>query len=179
MNKNEVRAKVTEMLSAGEKKQDVFAGLSGKGIKDRVLAYLIASHVDLRRCAENRTYRRIAIAIAYFHVVAAILGADVLIDGWSVTIGLTIGAIMLLVAALFVWGFWKNKASIYNVYLILSLTQLPLRFLEFLEYPAGASAGLAIDIGLITYVWFVRQRLFPDLAFIGTRKVDGRYVFSD
>jgi len=178
MNKNEVRAKVTEMLSAGEKKQDVFAGLSGKGVKDRVLAYLIASHVDLRRCVENRTYRRIAIAIAYYHVVVAIFSAYIVIDR-LVTLGLVLGAILLLFAALFVWGFWKNKASVYNVYLILSLTQLPLRFLEFLEYPAGASAGLAIDIGLITYVWFVRQRLFPDLAFIGTRKVDGRYVFSD
>ncbi|WP_158906119.1 hypothetical protein [Burkholderia sp. L27(2015)] len=178
MNKNEVREKVTKMLSAGEKKQDVFAGLSGKGVKDRVLAYLIASHVDLRRCAQNRIYRRIAIALAYFHVVGAVDGGHIVAER-SLPIGLVFGAISLLFAALFVWGFSKNKAGVYNVYLILALIQFPLRFLGLSENPLTISAIIAIGMAMITYVWFVRQRLFPDLGFIGARKVDGRYVFSD
>jgi hypothetical protein len=179
MNKKEVRAKVTEMLSAGEKKQVVFAALSGKGVKDRVLAYFIASHIDPRRCAENRTHRRIVIAIAYFQVVAAILTGLYIAVDQSVTVGLLVGALALLFAVLFVWGFSKNKAGAYNAFLFLSLSQFPRQFRGFSEDPVMTSAGLAIGIGLIAYVCFVRQRLFPDLAFMGAMKVRGRYVFSD
>jgi hypothetical protein len=144
-----------------------------------VLAYLIASHVDLRRCAENRIHRRIVIAIGYIQVVGVILtGLYIAVDR-SVTAGLVIGAIALLFAALFVWGFSKNKASVYSAFLFLSLTQLPQQLKGFSEEPVATSVALAIGLGMVTYVWFVRQRLFPDLVFMGARKIDGRYVFSD
>ncbi len=179
MNKKEVRAKVTEMLSAGEKKQNVFAELSGKGVKDWVLANFIASHVDLRRCTENRTHRRIVIAIAYVQVVAAILIGLYMAADSSVTLGLVFGAMALLLTALFVWGFSKNKAGAYNAFLFLSLTQFPQQFKGFSENPVVTSVRLAIALGIITYVGFVRYRLFPDFVFLGARKVNGRYVFSD
>ena len=179
MNKKEAWAKVTGMLSAGEKKQDVFAALSGKGVKDQVLAYFIASHVDPRRCAENKTHRRIVIAIAYFQVVAAIVtGIDIAIER-SVTVGLLVGAISLLFAVLFVWGFSKNKAGAYNAFLFLSLSQFWRQFRGFSEDPVMTTLGLAIGLGLIVYIGFVRYRLFPDFVFLGARKVNGRYVFSD
>ncbi|MNO02469.1 hypothetical protein D3C76_1872660 [compost metagenome] len=38
--------------------------------------------------------------------------------------------------------------------------------------------GLAISIGLLVFVCYVRQKLFPDLAFLAPKKVKGRYVFS-
>jgi len=179
MNKREVRAKVTEMLSAGEKKQNVFAELSGRGVKDWVLANFIASHVDPRRCIENRIHRRIVIAIAYLQVVAAILvGLHIAVDS-SVTLALVFGAMALSLAALFVWGFSKNKAGAYNAFLFLTLTQFPQQLKGFSENPVATSVGLAIAVGIITYVGFVRYRLFPDFVFLGARKVDGQYVFSD
>ncbi|MNT77886.1 hypothetical protein D3C72_2170550 [compost metagenome] len=38
--------------------------------------------------------------------------------------------------------------------------------------------GLAISIGMLVFVCYVRQKLFPDLAFLAARKIKGRYVFS-
>jgi hypothetical protein len=179
MNTKEARAKVTERLSAGEKKQQVFAELSGNGVKDRVLAYLIASHVDLRRCAENKTHRRIVIASAYLQVVLVVLAALYSATSMSVAVGLVIGATGLLFGTLFVWGFSTNKTSAYSVFIILSLSQLPRQLGGFMESPVASAVGLAIGLGLIAYVWFVRQRLFPDFAFLDARKVAGQYVFSD
>ena len=179
MNRKEAQAKVTELLSAGEKKQQVFAELSGNGVKDRVLAYLIASHVDPRRCAENKIHRRIVIAIAYIQLVLAVLAALYIAINMSVAVGLVVGAIGLLFGALFVWGFSKNRASVYSAFILLSLSQLPRQLEGFMDNPVATAVGLAIGIGIIAYVWFVRQRLFPDLAFLGAKKVAGRYVFTD
>jgi len=179
MNKKEAQAKISELLSAGEKKQQVFAELSGNGVKDRVLAYFIASHVDLRRCADNKIHRGIVIAIACIQVLLAGLAGLYVATSLSVIVGLVVAIIGMLFGTLFVWGFSKNKASMYSVFILLSLSQLPRQLEGFMDNPIPAAVGLAIGIGLVAYVWFVRQRLFPDFAFIGARKVAGQYVFTD
>ena len=46
MNKKEVIRRVNELLATGVAKDEVFAQLSGQGIKDNQLAYYIASHVS-------------------------------------------------------------------------------------------------------------------------------------
>jgi hypothetical protein len=179
MNKKEALAQVTEMLSAGEKKQAVFSELSGKGVKDRVLAYFIASYADPQRCARNKIHRRIAIAITYIQLALAILAALYIATNMSVAVGLIVGAIGVLFGALFVWGFTKNKASMYTAFIFLSLSQLPRQLQGFMDTPVASLVGLAIGVGIVAYVWFVRQRLFPDILVVGPRKVAGQYVFSD
>lgn len=45
--------------------------------------------------------------------------------------------------------------------------------------PCSSLAGLAISIPLVAYVYFVRNRLFPDYVWFRPRKVDNRYAFVD
>lgn len=118
MNNKELQVEVTEMLSAGKKKQDVFAVLSGRGVKDRVVAYFIAAHLDPRRCTENKVHRGIIIAIICIQGLLGILAGISIAASDSPTLGLVVGAIVLLITGLFVWGFAKNKASIYNAFIL-------------------------------------------------------------
>ena len=46
MNKKEAKAKVKDLLSSGVPRSEVFTQLSGQGIKDSLLASLIASSAD-------------------------------------------------------------------------------------------------------------------------------------
>ncbi|MCX4163445.1 MULTISPECIES: hypothetical protein [Paraburkholderia] len=179
MNNKELQVEVTEMLSAGKKKQDVFAVLSGRGVKDRVVAYFIAAHLDPRRYAENKVHRGIIIAIICIQGLLGILAGISIAASDSPTLGLVVGAIVLLITGLFVWGFAKNKASVYNAFILLSIVAMPGQISSFVEDPVSTSLGMAIGVAVIVYVWYVRQRLFPDFAFLGVRKVNGQYVFSD
>ncbi|CAG9246556.1 conserved membrane hypothetical protein [Paraburkholderia unamae] len=179
MDKKEAIARMEEMLSAGAKKQDVFAALSGNGVKDRILAYRIAAYADPQRCGANRMHIRAVIVIACIELALGMLvafGAGVQISAGT---GLFIAAIAALFGILFVWGFARNRANIYNGFILLSLTQLPRAFQGFSTEPGTTAIAAAINVAVIAYVWFVRNRLFPDFAFISPRKMNGRYVFSD
>jgi hypothetical protein len=179
MNKKETVARIEEMLSVGARKQDVFAALSGKGVKDRVLAYRIAAHADPQRCATNRLHIRALVVIACIELMFGILVAFSVGVQISPVAGLFIGAVAAFFGVLFVWGFAKNKANIYNGFILLSLTQLPHAFQGFSTEPGTTAIAVVISLALIAYVWFVRNRLFPDFAFVSPRKMNGRYVFSD
>ncbi|MNQ62507.1 hypothetical protein D3C85_768550 [compost metagenome] len=92
--------------------------------------------------------------------------------------GWIIGGLSALIPLLFAWGFYNHLAGAYNAYIILSLVSAP-RQLEGLASGSVATfVGLAISIGLLVFVCYVRQKLFPDLAFLAPKKVKGRYVFS-
>ncbi|CAG9249607.1 hypothetical protein [Paraburkholderia unamae] len=179
MDKKEAIARVEEMLSAGAKKQDVFAALSGNGVKDRVLAYRIAAYADPQRCAANWLHIRAVIVIACIELALGLLvafGAGVQISPGA---GLFTGAVVALLGLLFVWGFARNRANIYNGFILLSLTQLPRAFQGFSAEPGTTAIAVAISLAAVAYVWFVRNQLFPDFVFVSPRKMNGRYVFSD
>lgn len=179
MTKKEARIKVTEMLSAGEMKQDVFDELSGRGVKDRILAYLIAAYPDPRRVMENNVHRRVVIGIAYFNLLLAVIATLFVVVKVSLGSGVLVGVFALSISGLFVWGFTKNKARVYTAFLVMSFTQFPRQFSGFAAHPGASALGLVIGVAIVAYVWFVQQRLFPDLAFVSARKVGGQYLFTD
>ncbi len=37
---------------------------------------------------------------------------------------------------------------------------------------------MAINIVLLAFVWYVRVKIFPDFAFVGPRRVNGKYLFT-
>lgn len=37
---------------------------------------------------------------------------------------------------------------------------------------------MAINIVLLAFVWYVRGKIFPDFAFVGPRRVNGKYLFT-
>ncbi|TCW79612.1 permease [Burkholderia sp. SRS-46] len=180
MNKTEAKTKIAAMLSAGSKKGDVLAALSGQGIKDRVLANLIASRPDPERCRQNRLHVRLLIALGILQLLFCLWVAYTLF----VEVG-SIGAIALFLALtvplslLFIWGFATYRVGAYHAYIALSIAQMPKLIGHLATDPGDALIGLAISIALVVYVYFVRNRLFPDYVWFRPRKAQGRYVFAE
>ena len=179
MNKKEIRAKVTEMLSSGVKKQDVFNALSDKGIKDRRLAFLIASHVNAQRCTQNKWHIRAAIGIVCLQLIWGLLVSIMLALRLALVDGLIVGALLTLISLFFIWGFAKNKAGIYSVFIILGILGVPRQMQGFEQQPLETAIGLVLSLVIVGYIVFVRYRLFPDLYWYGPRKAGGAYVFTD
>ncbi|WP_124800757.1 hypothetical protein [Paraburkholderia phosphatilytica] len=178
-SKREIQTRITEMLAAGEKKQAVFAALSGNGVSDKVVARLIASHVDPQRCAKNKVHRWIVVALAYFQLLIVALVALLAIIKLPLIAGLLIAGFALAVAGVFVWGLTTNKAQVYNAFIMLSVIHLPRQLQGLDKDPLFAALGMAFAVAVVAYVWFVRRRLFPDFTFISVGKVNGQYVFVD
>ncbi|QJW80554.1 hypothetical protein [Burkholderia glumae] len=179
MDRKQAKAKVHEMLAAGTSKSEVFRALSGQGDQDRTLAFLIASHLDARRYADNRVHVRIVIAIACLQLILGLLIGAYLGLTQSAVAGLIVGGVVAVVAGLFLWGFATHNAGVYNAFLILTIVQWTRQLRDFAGDPGGTAVALGISIAIFAYVWFVRGRLFPDFAFISPRKAGGQYVFTE
>ncbi|WP_310447964.1 hypothetical protein [Thiobacillus sp.] len=178
MNKKEIQAQVTDLLSSGVPKSEVFAKLSGQGVKDSQLAHFIASYADPFRCDTHDGKINILITIMFIQALfAALLGF-----GIGAKIGPNAKWITpLLIAAiplLFAWGFYKYRAWAFNAYILLSIVQLPRSLEGFTSSPIATSIGFAISVGMFAYVWYVREKIFPDFAFITPKKTKGKYIFG-
>jgi hypothetical protein len=178
MDKKEARAKVEELLSTGTAKRDVFAQLSGQGVNDNQLAYLIASYPDPARCAEHAKKVKWLVAIMIVQALI-LLPAGFLIGATigPVAAGL-IGTLCMLIPLLFAYGFYTNRVGAYNAYILLSIVQLPNAFKGFMSAPVASAIGLLIAIGIVVLVWHVRDKIFPDFTFVTPRKVNKEYVFE-
>lgn len=177
MNKAEIKIKVKELLSSGTAKAEVFTQLSGQGVKDSQLAYFIASHPDPVRCDEYCGKVNVLITLMFIQAVIAFL----LGFGIGAKIGPNakwiMGVLIALIPLLFAWGFYANRVGAYNVYILLSIVQLPRSFEGFSSNPVASSIGIAIGIGLLAYVWYVREKIFPGFILTTPKKVKGTYVF--
>jgi hypothetical protein len=179
MNRKEIRAQVVQLLSNGVAKSDVFARLTGQGVKDRLLAYFIAAHADPERCRANRGHLLAIRIIAWLQVIIGALAGYFIGSQISPQAAWIVAGVAVVFALLFVWGFSKNNVGTYNIFLILTITQLPRQFSGFAENPASTLIGCLIGIAVFGYVWYVRTRIFPDFNFIAPRKANGKYVFSE
>jgi hypothetical protein len=178
MNKKEIQAKVRELLAAGTTKTEVFAQLTGQGVKDSQLAYFIASYADPNRCDDHERKVNILITIMFVQaLIAFFLGF-----GIGAKIGphamLVVGALIALIPLLFAWGFFAHRVGAYNAYIFLTIIQLPRSFEGFASSPVATSIAIAFNVAILAYVWYVREKLFPDFSFITPKKVKGEYVFS-
>lgn len=90
-----------------------------------------------------------------------------------------LGGLLALIPLAFAWGFYHHQAGAYNAYIVLSIVQLPRSLDGLTSSSVAASIGFAIGVAMLAFVWYVRQKLFPDFAFITPRKTGGRYVFAD
>lgn len=177
MNKAEIKSKVSELLSSGTAKAEVFTQLSGQGVKDSQLAYFIASYPDPVRCEQHGGKVNALITLMFIQaVIAFFLGY-----GIGVKIGPNakwiIGGLIALIPLLFAWGFYTNRVGAYNAYILLSMVQLPKSFEGFASSPVVSSIGVAISVGLMAYVLYVREKILPGFAFTSPKKVKGKYVF--
>ncbi|KWF30230.1 hypothetical protein [Burkholderia pseudomultivorans] len=188
MNKQEAKTRIAVLLSAGTRKADVLAELSGQGVKDRVIAGLIASRPDPERCRRNKVHTWILVAIGIAQLIISLLLGIVLFEAYgqlgsagSLAKGLALLFLALTVplSLLFIWGFATHRVGVYHAFIVLSLLQLPKTLSDLPHEPATALPSLAITLALVAYVWFVRNRMFPDYGWLTPRKVDGHYAFVE
>lgn len=178
MDKKQIKAAVANQLSLGDSKSKIFSQYSGKALKDAPLAVLIASHPDPRLCTKHEKLVDLMVVIAWIQLGLGVLAS--LAMGFTVGWGVA-GIIAAVVGAfcyLFVWGFNNNKVGIYTASICLSISTLPRGFNGFMEAPLLNGTLVAISVALIAFTWYVRQKLFPDFAFLSPRKLNGKYVFS-
>jgi len=179
MNQKEARAEIARLASSGIARSEIYARLSGRGIKDRKLAWLLASYADPRLLEANQKY------IGWVVLIACAQTAMGFIDGFgigekiSVGAGWLVGVATIAFGLLFAWGFYRNKVGAYNAYLLAAIIQLPFQLDDLAGSPLGGTVEVAIGLALLGYVWWVRNRIFPDFAFMSPRKANRAYVFSD
>ncbi|RON50225.1 hypothetical protein [Pseudomonas frederiksbergensis] len=179
MDKKEIKRQVAAMLDAGRSRTETFKAFSGGAVKDRALAYLIGSRPDPALNAKHSGKVKTLLGLM---IVQALLGA---ISGF--VLGSMIGPKATVFFTLFVgliplwfaYGFYKYRAQFFTVYVILSLSQFSRIFKDFAEDPVTTLIGAAIGLGMVCFVAWVKTLLFPDLAFIGPKKIKGQYVFSN
>lgn len=178
MNKKAIRAEVESRLSLGDSKTSTFRELSGKGVSDRVLAHLIASHASPARCMQHAKLIDAMIVLSWLQLALVVVLSVIM--GWRHGFMATLIAAVLLGGLVypFVWGFTRNRAWAYNVTILLSILNLPQCLKGIDSNPVGSAASLAITVGTIGFTWYVRSKVFPDFAFFSARKAKGAYVFS-
>lgn len=178
MDKKESKRQLVAMLESGRSKTEIFKTLSGGEVKDRVLAYWIGAYADPALCQRHsgkiKTLLLLTIAQALLGAVSGyFLGSMI---GPSAAMAFTLFA--AVVPLLFAWGFYKNVAQVYTIYVILSLSQFPKMFQGFEEDPLLTLVGAGITLGMVFFAAYLKTLLFPDLGFLGSKKVKGHYVFS-
>ncbi|AOI94787.1 hypothetical protein [Burkholderia sp. LA-2-3-30-S1-D2] len=180
MNKKEAKTRIAALLSAGARKADVLAELAGQGLKDRVLARLIASRPDPELCRKNKVHTRVLIALGIAQLLISVaLAYLILVDGLNMGAAVLFLALTVPLSLLFIWGFATHRVSAYHAFIILSLLQVPKTIADLGRDPSTALPTLGVTVILVGYVWFVRNRLFPDFGWFAPRKVEGRYAFVE
>ncbi|MBR8333361.1 permease [Burkholderia ambifaria] len=188
MNKKEARTRIAALLSAGARKADVLAELAGQGLKDQVLARLIASRPDPELCKKNKVHTwiliglgiaqlLISLALGYLIAAAASESGDTGMLGNGLAVLFLVLTVPL--SLLFIWGFATHRVGAYHAFIALSLLQLPKTIADLAHDPSSALPSLGVTVILMGYVWFVRNRMFPDFGWFTPRKIDGRYAFVD
>ncbi|VWB44956.1 permease [Burkholderia lata] len=180
MNRKEAKTRIAVLLSAGTRKADALAELSGQGLKDRVLAHLIASRPDPERCRKNKLHIRILVALGIAQLaISLVLAYYFFATGAGNGLVLVFLALTVPLSLLFIWGFATHRVGAYHAFIVLSLLQVPKTIAELGRDPSTALPSLAITVLLVGYVWFVRNRVFPDYGWFTPRKVEGRYAFVE
>jgi len=179
MNKKEAHGLVKKLLEDGNTKMETFRQLVGQGVSDSYIARIIASYADPELRQQHSFLINILLVITFLEIIlAGLVGLGIGLKV-SLTVGLIASAFMSAIMFLFFWGFKKNKVWAYNLTILLSITQFPSQLKGFSADPTGTSVAMAIGIALLTFTWYVRQKLFPDFAFLSPKKVDGAYVFRN
>jgi hypothetical protein len=179
MDRAEIKSKVNELLSSGTGQAEVFARLSGQGVKDSQLASLIASYPDPLRCKQHRWKVNVLIFIT---LIQAVIGCLIIFDigEWLIepSVLWLLSALGLLICLVFAWGFHTNRVRFYNICIVLSgicLGQSLVKdIMEGRALLIDALIGAIIGIGFIAYVWYVREKIFPT-----PKQINGKYVFVD
>lgn len=179
MNLKHLRLEIEQRLTSGESKTAVFHDVQRQGLPERTAATWIAAYAAPELCRRYAGIKNTMVALAvvellFGFVLAAVLGLE-LGASW----GLFAAVLAGMVGGGFVWGVVRNRLWAYNTAIVMTLCNLPRTVLDLLRQPSEAAIALAIGLPLLAFTWYVRNRLFPDVGFLGPRRQNGRYVFAN
>lgn len=179
MKDKDIRTKVNALLDSGMTKAAVFEQLKQAGAKEKRLAYLIGAHIDQRLVDKNDIHIKLIIILNILLMLLCFFVGFFVEPSFSLGGKFLVGTLFALIPAAFVYGFGKHNVGTYNAYILLSIAGLHRVFQGFHEDPQSTLIALILNILMISYVWFVRTRLFPDFYSFSPRKVKGSYVFKE
>lgn len=179
LDKKEIKRQLVEMLDAGRSKTETFKALSGGKVKDRVLAAWIGARPDPALRERHSLKINILVGLICLQALLGAVSGFFLFYEANVIAALLFTLIACGIPLLFAWGFYKNIASFYTVYVILNLSQVSSTFKGYAEDPVWTVVALAITLAVVFYAAWLKTLLFPDLAFIGPKKIKGQFVFSN
>lgn len=157
------------MLNNGIDKMSVFRFLvDQKGVAPRKAAWHIAAHADAFLIDQ---YGEFIDYLVWIVLLQALAGAWL---GYQFSYSPPIRMCMLLLASsaplLFAWGFFRNYAHVYNLYLFISICGVIPYCLLLLHFPSIFGVVLlTIHLLSTAYVWFVRRKIFPGIGWFGPR----------
>ncbi|HAT33748.1 MAG TPA: hypothetical protein DCW29_23765 [Janthinobacterium sp.] len=173
----EMKAQVRGLLDDGVGAGEVFSRMTGQGVDDKKIASLIASYATPVRCECHAKWTYGAIAIIFIEMLAGFLALFGMAEMLGATGMLIVGVIVVLVSLLFAWGFYRHSLGMYNVFIVLSLMQMPSALKGFSEEPVSVGVVFMINVIFLTLIWYARSKLFPDVMAFGPKKIAGKYVF--
>lgn len=177
--KQRLKADIDHRLAQGQPKAGIFQALSGQGLSDRRLAWLLAARPHPVLVQRHARLIKAMVGISWFQFVLVLLLCLWATRSLGLIAGLLTSAVACGMVYVFIWGFRNNRAWVYTLSIVLGVLNLPEAVSSVFEKPVAGGLGLLMSLGLLALTWHVRARLFPDLGFGGARKQGGAYRFTD
>lgn len=177
--KERLKADIDHRLAQGQPKADIFQALSGQGLSDRRLAWLLAARPHPVLVQRHARLIKALVGISWLQFVVALLVCLWATRSFGLIAGLLASAVACGIVYVFIWGFRNNRAWVYTLSIVLGVLNLPEAINSAFEKPAAGGFGLLLALALLALTWHARARLFPDLGFGGARKQGGVHRFTD
>ena len=178
MKRKQIKLEVKKMIAEGHGKTKIFRNLVSRGAKEHLAAHYVASYVDEHLGFQHEGKVKILITIMFIQALIGFL--------FGLSIGLEkhaqnpwlMGLFIAFIPLLFVWGFYKQSVTAYNLYFLFTIVQVPKMLRGFSETPVETAIGMAVSLGTLWLVLYIRSKLFPEFVAFSPKKAKGRYVFS-
>lgn len=178
MKNRDIRDSIAELMASGVAKPEIYSRLVGQGAREKSVARYLAAYRNRDLRDEHSAKVTTLIVIMLVQAIAAYLLGSAISMGEGTGPGWLWGALSAAAPMLFALGFYRQILFAYNAYILLTVIQLAKLLAGIAETPLENLIGLAINLALLLFVWFVRSRLFPDIGLFGPRKSGGNYVFA-
>lgn len=179
MKSRELTKLMQSEFDSGETLQAIYEKHQSDSIKERKLAYMVATLKDKDLIKKHKMANNILIGIMVFiTMISAFLGYTIGLEAtpnsaiyWSA---------IAIIPMIFLYGFIKVNYQAYLIYIILSITRFPETLTDFGADPVAGIVGLVITISLISHVLYLKLKLFPYMAFFSPKKnSDNQYLVAE
>lgn len=179
MDKKSIRKRMAELRAQGVSKKDIFEELKGGDYSDGRLAYLLASKADISLVRANKWKIRVMITVAVIQMMLAFLVGWQVGEPVSTGYALLGGLVACVIPALTAYGFINHNVAAYNLFIVVSLFQYWIQVRDVMQGYNAAWVGVAFATVMLTFVVYLRLRLFPEIRAIRPAKdASGQYAFA-